>query len=64
MRQSILAVSPQILMEANGTYWEGCLLEVQGVQFADRTWKFGDFLLLELTRTSDEHRKGWAVKQR
>lgn len=37
MRQSILTVSPRILMEANGMYWEGCSLEVQGVRFAGHT---------------------------
>lgn len=58
MRQSILAVSPRILMEANGMYWEGCLLEVQGDQFTGCTCKVGDFLLVELMRICDEWRKG------
>lgn len=42
-------------------YWEGCLLGVQGLQFTGCTWKMGGFLLLELTGTYDEYRKGWAV---
>lgn len=43
MRQSISAVSPLILMEADGMYWEGCLLEVQGVQFPGCKCKASDF---------------------
>lgn len=51
-------------MEANGMYWEGCLLEGQGVHFAGCTRKGGDFLLLELMETCDECTKGETVKQR
>lgn len=64
MRQSISAVSPRILMEANGMYWEGCLLEGQGVHFAGCTRKGGDFLLLELMETCDECTKAETVRQR
>lgn len=46
---------------ANGMYWEECLPEVQGVQFAGCTWKAADFLLLKLMGTCDECRKGWTV---
>lgn len=42
-------------------YWEGCLLEAQGVQFTGCTCKVGDFLLVELMGTCDEHRKGWTL---
>lgn len=48
-------------MEANGMYWEGLLLEVEGVQFSSWTCRVGDFLLGELMRTCAECRKGWAV---
>lgn len=48
-------------MEANGMYWEGRLLEVEGVQFTGCTSEGGDFLLAELMGTCDECRKGWAV---